>query len=137
MNLTWGGIPESEAFSWEDPTVGQAFGEIVLNLYSTDKKVRRQGYIDFYEFKRHFLVEEWDRKIAVLDEYRAGLSKGTIEDLLYAAREDLTEAGICSLYNEEAKPADLIQPKPVQKEFEFVGSVQDIPLEQTVQLSLF
>lgn len=69
MNRTHGGFPESEALHWNDDTQ-QQLGRIVFLVMSGGTFSAKQGYIKFYQLKRHFMTPEFDELIERLDQHR-------------------------------------------------------------------
>jgi hypothetical protein len=80
MKLTHGGLPEDQAQHWTDANK-KKLGNIVMMLQST-VDLRKKAYIDFYEMKRYFFVEEWDQFILILNTFRKDQGFGTMQELL-------------------------------------------------------
>jgi hypothetical protein len=81
MNYTHGGFPESEAWHWS-PEKYQEFGGILFMLMSSKADNRRRGRNEFYEFKRHFMIWEFDEIIDELNDFRSRKGFPTIPELL-------------------------------------------------------
>lgn len=60
----------------------QEFGAIVFLLAGSKACDRKKGASDFYEFKRHFMIWEFDEVIDELNDYRAMHGFKTIQELL-------------------------------------------------------
>ena len=88
--LTHGGLPENQALH----SVEQAIGEVVYLLYSGSFEKRKQGYIKFYEAKRHFLLTEWFEQMDRLEAYRKENGATPIYVMLEEVRQTLIKQGI-------------------------------------------
>jgi hypothetical protein len=117
MNLTHGGLPESEAWHWSDPARCQEFGRIVFLLQSSDKRDRKTGYQDFYEFKRHFMVDEFDSFVAKLDAYRREKLLPPAVDLVDQISMEIRATGT-TLESAQLNTAEEIRRREVEIEIE-------------------
>lgn len=93
MELTIGGLNKSEALTWDNVETCQVFGGIIYRLLSGKIADRRSGYIDFYEFKRHFMQCEFDRLFLRIEAKRKNMNMQTIESVLEEIREQIIEGG--------------------------------------------
>lgn len=82
---THGGFPASEAWCWNEKT-SQKLGSIIYNLMSTKSEEKKRGYIDYYEFKRHFIAREFQNKIKELEKFRKENNNESIHSLLETVR---------------------------------------------------
>jgi hypothetical protein len=124
--LTHGGLPASQAYKWTDVSTLRAFSGIIEMLYSFDPKRKILGYTEYFEFKRHFFIEEWDAMMDRLNEFRANLKKETIEELLESVRKEMIGYADVKKVPEKQFPS-----------FEFKTNLRDMPAVHSEQLTLF
>lgn len=84
---THGGIPEAEALHWNKETY-QRLGKIIFHLTKGDAGSRRRGYIEYHEFHRHFMKDEWESKIRDLEIFRAANGNKSIADILSGINQE-------------------------------------------------
>lgn len=93
VKRTWGGIPENEAFAWNNEK-RKKLGEIIGNIHSGDPARQKKGYIDYYEFKRHFMIDVWSDFINRIDNFRIGKGFLRVEDMVKEIGKKVTSLTI-------------------------------------------
>jgi len=92
MKLTYGGLPEKDAWHW-GKIENQAIGSIVFKLFSQIPEKVKEAYIDFYELKRRFLPKEWDEKILALDTMRKETGRIPVLTMLNEVEKQMIKNG--------------------------------------------
>jgi hypothetical protein len=90
MKFTHGGIPETDAWHWDDRTE-KILGQAIADLYSGSAESQRKGRIAFYELKRYFMLPEWNQYLFRLDQYRVGIGHKPVYMLLRCVGDAVIE----------------------------------------------
>jgi hypothetical protein len=90
---TFGGLHESEALHWNAETL-QQFGHIVFLLSGASAEDRKKGRNEFYEFKRHFMEDEFNDKVVALELFRMEHNVKGLFELLEEIGDQLVEKQI-------------------------------------------
>jgi len=141
LNFTHGGFPESEAWHWS-PEKYQEFGGILYLLMSAKAENRRRGSNEYYEFKRHFMIWEFEEVVDDLNDFRAGKGLPTVPDLLESIDDQLilekgvkdakdSSEGIKTFIEEKAAKPMFMTPEELQKQLHYFDP------GRAEQLSLF
>lgn len=129
MKRTWGGIPETEAFEWNDHTKKQ-LGAIIGDIHSGNPARQKKGYIDYYELKRHFMVNVWDEFIDRVDNFRVQKGFLRVEAMVREIGKRVTDLNI------KSNPLPKSDPPDISK---IINTTQpkNRPCEKVEQMSLF
>ena len=127
---THGGLPDSEALHWDGDTYHK-MGVIVYLLMSGNSKKAAEGYREFYELKRLFMAEEFDRLINSLDDFRREKNMVTLSAMVEAVGNKIVESG--EIKSIDSQPEDL----PVWKPEPVAYAQVAIKKEKVEQMSLF
>lgn len=130
--MTHGGLPDSEALHWDGETYHK-LGVIAYLLMSGNAKKAAEGYREFYELKRHFMVEEFDRLIESLDEFRREKGMITFSGMVETVGKKIVETG--TVESVERHPYDL--PEKLIPQVTPVFTPVPVKKETVEQMSLF
>jgi hypothetical protein len=106
---TFGGLPETSAFHWDDETY-QKLGNIVFLIMSGNKDKALRGYIEFYQLKRNFLEYEFDGFIKALDLYREKKGFESITSIINSLGEQMKS--VKGIYNVKQQSDDIAITEP-------------------------
>lgn len=81
MRYTFGGYPESEAYTWNSET-HQALGQCVFLMQSANANNRKKGWIEWYELKRHFMFGTWREYVDKFDAFRIERNAPTTDEMV-------------------------------------------------------
>lgn len=133
--LTFGGLPEAEAYHWT-PEKYQEFGRIVFLICSAKAEDRRRGRNEFYEFKRHFMVYEFDEILDDLNDFRSRKGFKTIDALLQEIGDQLVEKEVLPAQESHVDISDYVE--VMERRPKFCDEKEKAFFNQDVeQLSLF
>ena len=113
MEYQHGGFPASEAYSWTTENLPR-LGDILRRLCSGNAQVCRLAYIEYREFGRYFMQDDWIELIDSLDKFRVQNGHPTVEDRLKEICENIMIYDRHELVG-ECEEFDEPQPLPVKK----------------------
>lgn len=86
--LTHGGL--QEVWVWDERTY-KLIGEALFYLCSGDPKKRQKGYNLYYDLKRHFYPEIFEKYIDDLDNFRSYRGVKTMRELVEVASREVVK----------------------------------------------
>lgn len=87
--LTFGGLPASQSYKWTNENKNKLAHLLHRIAYGKDKK----AYIEFYEFKRHFLPDIWENTMLLLAKWRIENNWKPVEEFLDEMKKLMIEQG--------------------------------------------
>lgn len=90
MEYTHGGLDVKLAWVWDRENC-QRLGSIVEGLMSSDWKKREDAWTGYYNMKRMFMIEAWDKYISKLETFRMENGVRTISEMLKEVSDKLVK----------------------------------------------
>lgn len=133
-NYTHGGLPAEQARMWDKSSL-QELGDILYMLLMGKPEERRKAVCRYWELKRHFIKEDFEDYIYVLDAYRKRNGHVPLETLITDATKEFS-------FGEEFTHIDLSaknEPTPEFRTHSIILPLGVAPVKEEVveQLSLF